>query len=269
MSLQKKILYFGIFPVFLLFFLFLIGNSFNSGDSMPYGEFNKARDGAFMVTKQPEVKSEQAEGVSFSSDSTDELVKVVKVIDGDTIKIETGEVVRLIGIDAPETLHPSKPVACFGKESSLKAREIMEGEFVELEKDVSDRDKYGRLLRYVWKKEALINEILVREGYAMVSTYPPNIKYQNRLLEAQKLAREENKGLWAECNGKEDSTETEEPSVTKRQSTHFGTVSYICDCSKTCNKITSCEEAQYQLEACGCKARDGDGDGIACDSLCQ
>ena len=77
---------------------------------------------------------------------------VVRVIDGDTIEVEidgTSYRVRYIGIDTPETVHPQKPVECFGKEASEKNRELVEGKRVRLEKDVSDTDKYGRLLRYV------------------------------------------------------------------------------------------------------------------------
>jgi len=79
-----------------------------------------------------------------------ERAKVIKVVDGDTIKLEDGRAVRYIGIDTPETVHPSKPVQCYGKEASDKNRELVEGKEIELEKDVSEVDKYGRLLRYIW-----------------------------------------------------------------------------------------------------------------------
>ncbi len=99
--------------------------------------------------------------------------KVIRVIDGDTIKIEGDKVIRYIGIDTPETVHPSKPVQCYGKEASDKNKELVEGKEVKLEKDVSETDKYGRLLRYIWLGDMLVNEYLVREGYAQSSTYPP------------------------------------------------------------------------------------------------
>ncbi len=258
-----KFLYIFLFSA--VFLLSLIGKSFKLSNLVFSDASGKARDGVLVATIQPEVKSKKIEETTSSPNTSDELVKVVKVIDGDTIKIETGEVVRLIGIDAPETVHPSKPVACFGKEASQKAKEILEGGLVKLEKDVSEKDKYGRLLRYVWKDDVLVNELLVREGYATVSTYPPDVKYQNRFLEAQRLAREENKGLWAECSGEKSKNTV----VTKSQPVYSGTGSYTCDCSKTCGKISSCDEAQYQLNVCGCRARDADGDGIACDSMCQ
>jgi micrococcal nuclease len=128
------------------------------------------------------------------------LATVVSVVDGDTIKIEGGEVVRYIGMNTPETVAPRRPVECYGKEASAKNKELVQGKTVELEKDISERDTFGRLLRYVWIGDVLLNEYLVREGYAQVSTYPPDVKYVDRLLAAQRLAVEEKKGMWSgEC----------------------------------------------------------------------
>ncbi len=206
-------------------------------------------------------------------------VKVIKVIDGDTIKIEGDKVVRYIGIDTPETFHPSKPVQCYGKEASDKNKELVEGKEVKLEKDVSETDKYSRLLRYVWLGDMLVNEYLVREGYAQSSSYPPDVKYQDRFIEAQRLAREEKKGLWGDICGSPQQVQTSPQvrlqTVTKTtppaqtQPTNQTSGSYTCDCSKICSQMSSCAEAQYQLNVCGCQARDADGDGIACDSDCQ
>lgn len=128
-----------------------------------------------------------------------EFVTVVSVVDGDTIKIEGGEVVRYIGINTPETVAPGKSVECFGKEASAKNKELVQGKVVELTRDVSQRDRYGRLLRYVWIGDMMVNQVLVREGYAQVSTYPPDVANADMLLEAQRLAREEEKGLWRMC----------------------------------------------------------------------
>ncbi len=127
--------------------------------------------------------------------------KVVRVIDGDTIEVNIkGSLykVRYIGIDTPETVHPQKPVEYFGKEASEKNRELIEGKIVRLEKDVSETDKYGRLLRYVWIDDVMVNAELVRLGYAQVATYPPDIKYQDLFLRLQREAREAGLGLWAE-----------------------------------------------------------------------
>lgn len=124
------------------------------------------------------------------------LVKVTRVVDGDTIEIETGEKLRYIGVNTPESVDPRRPVQCYGKEASAKNKELVEGKLVRLEKDVSNTDKYGRLLRYVWLGDTMINEQLVREGYAQVDTFPPDVKYKSRFVAAEQLAQKENKGLW-------------------------------------------------------------------------
>lgn len=133
---------------------------------------------------------------------TENLARVTRVIDGDTIEVDIdGAVykVRYIGIDTPETVHPSEPVECFGKEASEKNRQLVEGKLVGLEKDVSETDVYGRLLRYVWVGDIFVNDYLVRQGYAYASTYPPDVKYAEQFAEAQREARENNRGLWAMC----------------------------------------------------------------------
>src|SRR3990167_5190540 len=112
------------------------------------------------------------------------LVLITKVIDGDTVEIEGGSRVRLIGIDTPETVDPSRPVGCYGREASNFTKSQLEGKEVRLEKDISETDRYGRLLRYVWIGDVFFNETLVKEGYAQSSTYPPDVKYQDKFLAA-------------------------------------------------------------------------------------
>lgn len=129
----------------------------------------------------------------------EQAVKVSRIIDGDTIELENGQKVRYLNIDTPETVDPRKPVQCFGKEASEKNRELVEGKIVRLEKDVTDKDKYGRLLRYVWVGETMINLELVKLGYARIYTYPPDVKYQKEILSAEKTAREQKLGLWQNC----------------------------------------------------------------------
>lgn len=125
--------------------------------------------------------------------------KVASVIDGDTIKLEDGSKVRLIGINTPETVDPRREVGCYGKEASEFTKTRLVGKEIRLEKDVSETDKYKRLLRYVWIDDTLFNEELIREGYAQVSTYPPDVKYKDRFLVAQEDARNNKKGLWSSC----------------------------------------------------------------------
>lgn len=245
------------------------------------------------TTHKPEVKSENTEvspqptlepTITPSPNPNITYAKVTNVVDGDTFKIESGETVRMIGIDTPETVHPSKPIQCYGKEASLKTEELIEGKEIRLEKDISEKDKYGRLLRYVYVGDIFVNEYLVKEGYAISSSYPPDIKYQDKFVEAQRLAQEENNGLWntSACpTATPKPTATLKPSTPKRVTTTYYTPvpttqtsgstsgAYVCNCSKTCPQMSSCTEAQYQLNDCGCSARDADDDGIACDSDCQ
>lgn len=126
--------------------------------------------------------------------------KLVRVVDGDTIFVDIGGrqyKVRYIGMDTPETVHPFKPVQYFGKEASEKNRELLAGKEIRLEKDISETDKYGRLLRYVWVGNVMVNAELVRLGYASSYTYPPDVKYQRLFLQLEREARENNRGLWA------------------------------------------------------------------------
>jgi micrococcal nuclease len=136
--------------------------------------------------------------------------QVVRVVDGDTLIVaiqDTQARLRLIGMDTPETVHPTKPVQCFGAEATARTQTILNSytNRVWLEKDVSETDRYGRLLRYVWlgptPDSPMLNEQLVAEGYAQVSTFPPDVKYQDRFLVAQRAARAANLGLWGRCGG--------------------------------------------------------------------
>jgi micrococcal nuclease len=136
---------------------------------------------------------------SPSPSSNPSLVTVTEVVDGDTIVIEGGQAVRYIGMDTPETKHPTKSVQCFGVEASERNKELVEGKQVRLEKDVSETDKYGRLLRYVYVGDEMINEKLVQEGYATAVSYPPDVKYQDKLRTAEREARTSKAGLWTEC----------------------------------------------------------------------
>ncbi|MFH1753349.1 MAG: thermonuclease family protein [Candidatus Omnitrophota bacterium] len=121
---------------------------------------------------------------------------VKKAVDGDTILLANGERVRYIGIDTPETKHPRKPVERFGKEAYEYNKRLVEGKWVRLEFDIEKRDRYGRLLAYVYQDDTFVNAQLVKEGYARVYTFPPNIKHQELFIGLQREAREDNLGLW-------------------------------------------------------------------------
>jgi len=125
--------------------------------------------------------------------------RVARVVDGDTIVLANGERIRYIGIDTPETKHPNKPVQYFGKEASEANRGLVEGKIVRLEYDVQRTDRYGRTLAYVYLQDGtFVNAWLVENGYAHVSTYPPNVRYQDRFRELEQKAREAKTGLWGE-----------------------------------------------------------------------
>lgn len=128
---------------------------------------------------------------------------VAKVIDGDTIKLANGDTIRYIGVNTPESVHPKIKLQCFGKEASDYNQQLVAGKTVTLEKDVSETDKYGRLLRYVYVDGEMINEKLVHDGYALVATYPPDVKYTKQFLAGQTDARLNRRGLWSKCNYKE------------------------------------------------------------------
>ncbi len=135
---------------------------------------------------------------------------VTRIIDGDTIEVSfqgKTEKVRLIGVDTPETKHPDKPVQPYGPEAANYTAEQLAGEKIFLEKDVSARDKYGRLLAYVWLAEPvdfteaqmrinMFNSRLLLAGYAQLMTIPPDVKYVDWFTKFQIEARQSKKGLW-------------------------------------------------------------------------
>ncbi|WP_226656080.1 thermonuclease family protein [Pseudalkalibacillus hwajinpoensis] len=150
---------------------------------------------------------------------------VDRVVDGDTLKItmeDREETIRLLLVDTPETKHPSKPVQPFGPEASQFAKEQLEGKKVGIEIDVSERDKYGRLLAYVWIGNQMFNEMLLEEGLARVAyIYQPNVKYVDQFQKIQRQAQEEGKGIWSmedyvQEEGFNEDTETPESSISEK-----------------------------------------------------
>lgn len=167
---------------------------------------SKTQNSQEVSAPQPKIQGvETVQKTQEISQNIQGQVLVERVIDGDTIEIAGGQKVRYIGIDTPETVHPEKPVQCFGQEASQKNKELVEGKLVRLEKDVSETDKYGRLLRYVYiqgdvlAQTIFVNDYLIRQGYAHSSTYPPDIKYQEQFQQAEANARDNNRGLWSNC----------------------------------------------------------------------
>ena len=118
---------------------------------------------------------------------------VTRIVDGDTIECDGAHRVRLIGMDTPEANQPP-----FGEQASAAlAAMVAVGSTVALEPDVEPRDRYNRVLAYVWVGRSLINWRMVREGWAVLLTYPPNVQYVDAFTDAERRAREEGRGLWA------------------------------------------------------------------------
>lgn len=217
--------------------------------------------------------------------------RVVEVVDGDTIKVEIGGTVytvRYIGIDTPETVHPTKPVEWMGVQASEYNKRLVEGQTVYLEKDVSETDRYGRLLRYVYLASGtFVNAELVRLGYAQVSTYPPDVRHQDLFLQMQREAREAERGLWGPTPTSLPPTATPLPLPTNTPiltqptqppppPTEPPPPAPVCDCSSNlynCSDFSTHAQAQACYEYCISQGRgdvhrlDGDNDGIACESL--
>lgn len=206
------------------------------------------------VYSSPKVEGTQSSSTPSIAPARD-LLKVIKVIDGDTIVLETGETVRYIGIDTPETKGD-----CFAVESTNKNKELVLGKEVKLEKDVSETDRYKRLLRYVYIDDIFVNDYLVREGYAKVSTYPPDVKYQGQFLESEKYARENGLGLWSKC-----------VNTTPIRSGVVGKTPIVGE-DKDCSDFKTHAEAQEFFISQGGPNSDphkldSDKDGLACESL--
>ena len=129
--------------------------------------------------------------------------RVIEAIDGDTVVVAFGDgttdTVRLLGVDTPETHHPTKPVQCFGPEAAAYTARRLTGRVVRLEGDVEARDIYGRRLAYVIVDGERFNDELLRRGYARLLVIAPNGAHARVELEAELTARREHRGLWATC----------------------------------------------------------------------
>lgn len=241
-------------------------------------------DASDPIPSSSESKDTKSDENTVNTDET--LYDVVKVVDGDTIAINMNgskETIRLIGIDTPETVDPRKPVQCFGIEASNKAKELLTGKRVRLETDPTqgERDKYNRLLRYVFLEGGTnFSELMIREGYAHEYTYNLPYKYQEQFKQAENEARIAKRGLWADdaCAGnteqKAPTGVTTPPTTTTEPDTEPQAQGQY-DCSTNvynCSDFTTHAEAQAVFEQCGGASNDvhrldADGDGESCESL--
>ncbi|HPW39208.1 MAG TPA: thermonuclease family protein [bacterium] len=134
------------------------------------------------------------------SQDQERSIAVARVIDGDTIELATGEIVRYIGIDASEmNYYSSQAKECFAQEATNRNQELVEGKTVRLEKDETLKDDYGRLLRYVYVGDQLVNLMLIEEGFARFVDYPGNDSHNNDFSQAQERAKTAQRGLWLAC----------------------------------------------------------------------
>lgn len=180
----------------------------------------------------PTPTKQQSPVVPVSTNSQFQYYAVTSVVDGDTIKVNingTVETLRLIGMDTPETVDPRKPVQCFGKEASSKAKELLVGTKVRLEKDPTqgELDKYGRTLAYIYREDGLFyNKYMIERGYAHEYTYDTPYQYQAEFKAAQKSAQENLRGLWSPttCNG--DTTSSSSQPATTQSTGKFYTSSH-------------------------------------------
>ncbi|MBM3705776.1 MAG: hypothetical protein FJW66_04545 [Actinobacteria bacterium] len=173
----------------------------------PDDNFNESGTVSALSDQSYSYRSNHSEGINeISADQ----YTVKEVIDGDTFILEDGIAVRLLGINSPEIDR------YFYEEAKEALRYMVEGQKVQLERDISDADRYGRLLRYVFMGELFVNLEMVRRGFANVFTMAPDVRHHYELLEAERYAREDNTGLWEisrYCSA--DSTGQDTPGVIK------------------------------------------------------
>lgn len=168
----------------------------------PAGVQSRPNDQRFDWEKDQPATQQPASGIPTGSVEA----RVSRVVDGDTIDVDIpGQGVkrlRYIGVNTPETVDPRRPVEWYGQEASSANKRLVEGQQVWLEKDVSETDRYGRLLRYVYLSDGrMVNAELVREGFAQASSYPPDVRYQEQLRVLEQEARQAQRGLWAPVDG--------------------------------------------------------------------
>lgn len=198
--LKKEILGFVLCLVFLGNVLLLAGCS-------------GAESGDAEINASAEIESDKAVELTADSPASKAeitgLFDVVRVVDGDTVILEIDgreERVRMIGVDTPESVHPDKEKNVpYGKIASQYTKDRLEGNSVGLELDVQERDKYGRILGYIYLDGIMFNKTLLAEGHAKTATYPPNVKYAEEFAEIENEARKSGRGLW----GPYEETESE------------------------------------------------------------
>jgi micrococcal nuclease len=271
-------------------------NKLNKPSTTPEDEFNKFNNPSGDEKKEeiePIIQNNEGDNFdkfdkpSIPPENDNSLVyyQVDRVVDGDTVRIfidGVSQSIRLIGIDTPETVHPSKPVECMGKEASETAKRQLEGKKVALEIDQSqgDKDKYDRLIRYVISEDGTnFNKWMILEGYAYEYTYNLPYKYQTEFKQAQATAQANKKGLWADgvCDNFETEEKTELETNTQTEETNStNSIQGQYDCSGNiynCSDFKTHAEAQSAFDYClnligsDIHKLDADNNSVACESL--
>jgi len=220
--------------------------------------------------------------------------RVLKVVDGDTIQVDVRgkkEVVRLLGIDTPESVDPRKPIQCFAKEATNKMKGFVNGKSVILidDKTQGNRDKYSRLLRYVYLPDSVrtfVNGEMIKQGFAFSYKQYPT-KMLDKFNNLEKYAREHNLGLWSSCPLNitptkaviKNTVQNVAPTTSYNapvqvinnvnEATQNTSGGFTCSGKTTCGQMTSCAEARFYLTTCGVSRLDGDKDGTPCETICN
>lgn len=184
----------------------------HSGRTDTQGGHTNKKTGEYHYHNKPESKLSPLSPLSQSKFTA----KIISITDGDTLKVDYNgqkESIRLIGIDTPESRNNKKAkkdakrsgqdietIIAMGKRSTAYVEGLVKpGDLITIEFDVQQRDRYGRLLGYVYFSDGkMLNAEIVKAGYATVMTIPPNVKYKDRFLRAYRQARESKRGLWEE-----------------------------------------------------------------------
>ncbi|MBU2503774.1 MAG: thermonuclease family protein [Nanoarchaeota archaeon] len=265
-----------LWGILSLFILSLVLISYNSQDDITTKAISEEDSAKEEILLEENMFREIFE--SPVSEETKELYRVTKIIDGDTIEIDTGERVRLICIDTPE-----KGEYYYSEASNYLTGLILNKE-VEFTKDISETDRYGRLLRYVYIGRDFVNELIVYNGYGKDYPYKPDISKCPIIKQAEKYARDNNLGIWGEkideqeeqeeaIEEQEESEETVEGQEEEEEQEESSPSDSEIICSYdayNCGDFSSCSEVMRVFSACNSDVHrlDRDKDDIPCENLC-
>ena len=266
----------------VLFALALVGNLGRAPAPSPLGGAEAAAATAgTAVAATPTPTPWATAQPPFAPSGTVEKAKVVRIVDGDTIVVALAGKnvkVRYIGMDTPEVVDPNSPVEPLGPQAAAANKKLVAGKTVFLEKDVSDTDRYGRLLRYVWLQNGsswvLVNLELVRRGLAKAVSYPPDVKYDAILAGGESTAETSLVGLWAPPvaatpapTPKPKATPRPTPKPTKKPSSchpsYTPCLPIVADLD--CPDVRAMGKAPVQVIGPDEYRLDGDGDGLGCE----